>query len=254
MDSKPVNEGHTFSVRTAEGERELDIYSPEGFSVLADLWLRSGWHHRLSYEPTWLGIPVIQLPEDIVVLQELLWKVRPSVVIESGVAHGGALILYASILEMIGSGHVVGVDIEIRKYNRLAIESHPMSKRISLIEGNSTDASTLDLVRARVRPSDTVMVMLNSSHTRDHVLAELEAYSPLVTPGSFLIVFDGVMARVHDSPRAGHGWLQDNPLEAVSEFLRNHPEFVARSEYERMGVTHCHGGFLQRLDTGNGPA
>lgn len=250
MESRSKSIGHTFSVTTDDGaRRELDIYSPEGFEVLADLWLRSGWHHKLSYEPTWLGIPIIQLPEDIVILQELVWKVRPTLVIESGVAHGGALVLYASILELLGRGRVVGIDVEIRKYNRLAIESHPMSRRIQLVEGSSTDAEIVSAVARGVEPNDSVMVLLDSNHTREHVRAELESYAPLVTPDSFMIVFDSVMASVHDSPRAGTGWAHDNPLAAVDEFLLDHPEFERCPEYERLGVTHCHGGFLRRRDT-----
>src|SRR5664279_3126025 len=127
-------------------EREIDIYSPEGFDVLANLWTRSGWQRRLSYEVTWLGIPIIQLPEDILMVQELIWKIRPDVIIESGVAHGGALVLYASILELLGRGRVIGLDIEIRKYNRLAIESHPMARRIDLVEGSSTASATVEAV------------------------------------------------------------------------------------------------------------
>jgi len=245
-DNQPATVGHTFTVRAVDGDRELDIYSPEGYAVLADLWLRSGWHHKLSYEVTWLGIPIIQLPEDIVILQELLWKVRPTVVVESGVAHGGALILYASILEMLGRGRVIGIDVEIRKYNRLAIESHPLSRRIHLIEGSSVDPETVAAVTARIEPSDTVMVMLDSNHTRDHVRAELEHYAPFVTPDSFLVVFDSVMERVQDSPRAGVGWDEDNPLTATYDFLAVHPEFERCAEYERLGVTYCHGGFLRR--------
>ena len=189
MENLPTSTGHTFTVQIDARDQEFDIYSPEGFSVLADLWLRSGWHHKLSYEVTWLGIPIIQLPEDMVILQELIWKVRPTVVVESGVAHGGALVLYASILEMIGQGRVIGVDVEIRKYNRLAIESHPLSRRISLIEGSSVDPGTVAAVAEQLDPSDNVMVMLDSNHSRDHVRAELETYAPFVTPDSFIVVF-----------------------------------------------------------------
>src|SRR5664279_4923652 len=135
-------------------EREIDIYSPEGFDVLANLWTRSGWQRRLSYEVSWLGIPIIQLPEDILVVQELVWKNRPDVIVESGVAHGGALILYASLLELLGRGRVIGVDIEIRKYNRLAIQSHPTSTRINLLEGSSTDPDTLAKVRRLIQPNE----------------------------------------------------------------------------------------------------
>lgn len=253
MDRPLKATGHIFTVPTEDGDRELDIYSREGFSVLADLWLRSGWHHKLSYEPTWLGIPIIQLPEDIVILQELVWKVRPTLVIESGVAHGGALILYASILELLGRGRVIGIDVEIRKYNRLAIESHPMSRRIQLIEGSSTDPETIATVAGFVEPNDSIMVLLDSNHTREHVRAELETYASLVTPDSFLIVFDSVMASVHDSPRAANGWAIDNPLMAINDFIQEHPEFERCPEYERLGVTHCHGGFLRRRAASSRP-
>ena len=137
--------GQHFQVTTSEGLQDLDIYTEEGFQALAELWTRAGWERKLSYEVTWLGIPIIQLPEDIVMLQELVWRLAPDVVIESGVAHGGALLLYASILELQRRGRVIGIDVEIRKYNRLAIESHPLSDRITLLEGSSTSA---DVVRA----------------------------------------------------------------------------------------------------------
>jgi cephalosporin hydroxylase len=236
----------TFSAVVDGEHRELDVYSEEGFRVLSNLWLRSGWQQRYSYEVTWLGIPVIQLPEDVTLMHELLWKVRPDVVVECGVAHGGALVLYASVLELLGKGHVVGVDVEIRKYNRLAIESHPLSHRITLIEGDSVDSSTLDLVRSHVRPGDCVLVVLDSLHTRAHVAAELEAYAPLVTPSSYLVVFDGVMSVVADAPSAGVDWQTDNPMTAVDEFLARDDGFERDPIYDRLGVTYCPGGFLRR--------
>lgn len=230
------------------GERVVDIYTPEGFEILADLFTRAGWQNKLSYEVTWLGIPIIQLPEDILIVQELIWRVRPEVIVECGVAHGGALVLYASILELLGRGHVVGVDVEIRKYNRLAIESHPLARRIRLIEGSSTDATTIGIVRDSIEPGQRTMVMLDSNHSRDHVRAELELYAPLVSPGSYLIVFDEVMTMVADAPNGQTAWTDDNPLEAVRDFLSTHPEFVADPAPERLGVTYCRGGFLRRLD------
>ena len=227
----------------------MDIYSEEGFRVLSQLWTRSNWHSRLSYEVTWLGIPIIQLPEDMVVMQELIWKVRPDVIVEAGVAHGGALVLYASILELLGRGRVIGVDVEIRKYNRLAIEAHPLSHRIQLIEGDSLAEETVEAVRSRIRPGERVMVALDSAHNREHVLGELRRYAPLVTPNSYLVVFDAVMGLVADAPSAGDGWDQDNPLEAVREFLDGTADFEVDRSYERLAVTYCHGGFLRRRDT-----
>ena len=239
--------GRIVTVQMPDGPRDVDIYTREGFEVLCDLWTRSGWQSRVSYEVTWLGVPVIQVPEDIVMVQELVWKVRPDVIIESGVAHGGALILYASLLELMGRGRAIGIDVDIRKYNRLAIQSHPLSRRITLIEGSSVAEATVEQVRGLVKPTDVVLVMLDSNHTRDHVLAELELYGPLVTPGSYLVVFDEVMPMVADAPNGKPTWDEDNPLEAVRDYLARHPEFVSDPEYERLGVTYCRGGFLRRL-------
>lgn len=184
----------------------------------------------------------------MVIMQELVWRLRPDVVVECGVAHGGALVLYASILELIGKGRVVGVDVEIRKYNRLAIESHPLSRRIELVEGSSIDDEVLRRVEEGVRGRDTVLVALDSRHSRDHVREELERYAPLVTPGSYLVVFDTVMPLVADAPAAGEAWDRDNPLEAIRDFLRSHPQFEVDRTLERLGATYCHSGFLRRLD------
>lgn len=235
-----------FTVRGGGVERTLDAYTEEGFLALAELWTRAGWQRKISYEVTWLGVPIIQLPEDILMLQELVWKVRPDVIVESGVAHGGALVLYASLLELLGRGRVLGIDVEIRKYNRLAIESHPMSKRITLIESSSTDPDTLAEVAAAIGPDDQVLVMLDSNHSAEHVRAELEMYAPLVTSGSYAIVFDSVMTMVHDAPNGHPSWATDNPRTAVDDFLVTHPEFTQDRSYERLHVTYCRGGYLRR--------
>ena len=239
----------TIRVELPEGPEEVDIYSPEGFKVLSNLFTRSGWQQKVSYEPTWLGIPIIQTPEDIVMMQELLWKVRPDVVIECGVAHGGAVVLYASILELLGKGHVIGVDVEIRKFNRLALQSHPLSRRFSLIEGSSVDASTLAEVRRRIRPDDKVLVTLDSNHAAAHVAQELEMYSPLVTPDSYLVVFDGVMQVLTDAPGGSPAWDMDNPWHAVQAFLGSNDDFQIDPYYNRLKVTYCPGGFLKRVKT-----
>lgn len=238
--------GRVVTVQTESGPRELDIYSEEGFWALAHLWTRAGWQRRLSYEVTWAGVPIIQVPEDIVMLQELLWKVRPDVVVESGVAHGGALVLYASILELLGRGHVIGVDLEIRKYNRLALESHPLSKRITLVEGDSVADETVAAVRKLVRPGDCVVVALDSNHSRQHVAAELERYAPMVSPGSYMVVFDGVMPMVADAPSGVPAWRDDNPSAALDAFLEGNDEFEIDPSYNRLGVSYCPGGFVRR--------
>src|SRR5260370_4426316 len=150
-------------LNAGNGSRELDIYTPEGFKALSNLFTRSGWQQKISYEPTWLGIPIIQTPEDIVMMQELIWKVRPDVVIECGVAHGGALVLYASILDLIGKGRVIGVDVEIRKYNRPALQTHPLHRPFPLVEGSSSDPATPDQLRDMIQPTDPVLSPLYSN-------------------------------------------------------------------------------------------
>jgi len=234
-------------VNSANGSRELDIYTPEGFTALSNLFTRSGWQQKISYEPTWLGIPIIQTPEDIVMMQELIWKVRPDVVIECGVAHGGALVLYASILDLIGKGRVIGVDVEIRKYNRLALQSHPLSRRFTLVEGSSVDPATADQLRDMIQPDEKVLVALDSNHSAAHVAKELEMYAPMVTPESYLVVFDGVMQVLTDAPGGSPDWDKDNPWQAVQEFLDRNDEFEVDPYYNRLKVTYCPGGFLKRV-------
>lgn len=225
---------------------ETDIYSEDGFNALAELWTRSAWQRRISYRLTWMGIPIIQLPEDILMMHELICKVKPDVIVETGTAHGGTAIFYASMLELLGKGHVISVDIEIRKNNRLAIQAHPMSSRITLLEGSSTDEIVVAKVREMIRTGDRVLVALDSNHSFDHVRLELEKYAPLVTPGSYIVVFDGVMRILADAPSGKWEWASDNPSLAAEDFLGRHPEFEIDPYYNRMAATYCPGGFLRR--------
>ena len=233
---------------TCEGtSRTVDLYSPGGLEMIASLWIKLAAQYRLMYEPTWLGIPIIQFPTDIVMMQELIWKLRPDVIVECGLAHGGSAVLYASICELLGKGRVIGIDVEVRQYNRVAIQSHPMSKRIEIIEGSSIDPSTVALVKKRVSGAQTVLVALDSNHSREHVLQELSLYHEIVTPGSYLVAMDGAQAHVWDVPRGKKEWKDDNPLRAIHEFLREHPEFRIDPHYTRMHITSCPDGFLRRL-------
>jgi cephalosporin hydroxylase len=203
----------------------LDLYSKEAFDIIADLWVRTGWVRKYSYGFTWLGRPLIQLPDDMVRTQEAIFQIKPDIIIETGIAHGGSLVFYASLMEMMGKGRIIGLDIDIRAHNRAAIEAHPMMKRITMIEGNSVSDAVVGQVKALIRPGDTVMLILDSNHTAAHVAAELEAYAPLVTPGSYILSQDGVMQLVAGAPRAPAEWATDNPITAVHAFLANHPEF-----------------------------
>ncbi|MBM3560526.1 MAG: hydroxylase [Alphaproteobacteria bacterium] len=224
----------------------VDLYSREGLDLLSNLWLKSAAEHRVMYEPTWLGRPVIQFPTDIVAIQELLWRIRPDVVIETGVAHGGSLVLSASILQLLGRGKVIGVDIEIGPHNRAAIEAHPLKHRIELIEGSSIAGDTVAAVRASASEAETVLVFLDSSHTVNHVRQELEIYSPLVTPGSYLVAHDGSQAWVWDIPRGKLDWKDDHPLKAIHAFLAEHPEFSIDPHWTRYGITSSPDGWLKR--------
>lgn len=235
--------------------RTLAFDSPEAFEILSSLWMRCAWETKYLYTFTWFGRPIIQLPDDMFRVQEVLYRLRPDVVIETGIAHGGSLVYYASIFEAMGHGRVIGVDVEIRPHNRAALEAHELKKRIELIEGDSVAAPTLDKVRALMRAGETAIVFLDSNHTRKHVLAELEAYASFVSPGSYIVATDGIMRDVADSPRAGHGWLHDNPYEAARDFLATHPEFTEgqppwafdESAGLRSGVTQWPGAWLQRI-------
>lgn len=210
----------------ADGIR-LDLYGKEAFELISELWLKTSWHQKYSYTFTWLGRPIIQHPEDLVRLQEAIFTLRPDVVIETGVAHGGSLIFYASLLKAMGSdGRVVGIDIDIRPRNRDAIESHPLASYISLLEGDSAAPEVVNRASAFVRPGDKVLVILDSSHARAHVAKELEAYAPLVSPGSYIVATDGIMGLVHDTPRGKPEWISDNPTQAAKDFAARHPEFV----------------------------
>lgn len=232
----------------SDGERStVDLYSRAGLDMLTNLWTKAAAEHRLMYEPTWLGRPIIQFATDVVAIQEMLWKVQPDVVIETGVAHGGSLVLSASILELIGKGKVIGIDIEIRPHNRAAIEAHPLKKRIELIEGSSISPETLAKVRGLIEGAKTVLVMFDSNHTRAHVLEELRLYSPLVTPGSYMVAHDGAQEWVWDIPSGKAAWKNDGPLDAIREFLASNRAFQVDSHYTRLGITSSPEGYLRRL-------
>jgi cephalosporin hydroxylase len=238
---------------SAEGRRERPLYSKEAFEILSRLWLKVGWNEKYPYTFSWMGRPVIQIPEDLIRVQEVIYRLRPDVIVETGVAHGGSLIFYASLCKVLGKGRVVGVDIEIRPHNRRAIEAHELFPWITLIEGDSTAPETLSRVAAAVAPGGVVMVILDSNHTRQHVLAELEAYHRLVSPGSYVVAADGSMQFLGDVPRGKREWDRDNPVTAVREFLQQHPEFVPEipswpfnESALTENITHWTGGWLRR--------
>ena len=162
-------EAGTLIEETQAGAETFDLYSREAFERISRQWVKVGWDQGYSYTFSWMGRPVIQLPEDMIRIQEVIWRLAPDVVIETGVAHGGSLVFYAGLLAALGKGRVIGVDVEIRPHNRAAIEAHPMSGRIQLVEGSSTAPETVAAVRAAIAPGETVLVILDSNHSRDHV-------------------------------------------------------------------------------------
>jgi len=229
-------------VETPNGEEIYPMDSPEAFAIISRAWLRSGWDNKYVYSFSWMGRPVIQLPEDLLRIQEVIYSVKPDVLIETGVAHGGSLIFYASLFKAMGRGRVIGVDIEIRPHNRQAIEAHELFEYITLLEGSSVDPAIVGQVQAMVRPGETVMVALDSSHTKAHVLAELECYAGLVSPGSYIIATDGIMGDLVGAPRSQPDWAENNPRAAAQEFAARHPEFVCEAPvfpFNEGNITEC---------------
>ena len=207
-------------------EQTMPMASAEAFAAASKAWLRVGWDTKHVYSFTWMGRPIIQLPEDMVRLQELIWSEKPDVLIETGIAHGGSLIFYASLFEAMDHGRVIGVDIEIRPHNRTAIESHSMIKRISMIEGSSIAPDVVDQVKKLVRDGEKVMVVLDSNHSREHVLGELRAYAPLVPVGGYMVATDGIMQDLVGAPRGNEDWHINNPQQAAREFVGSDDRFV----------------------------
>ena len=215
-------EGRTLSV---DG-RKLDLYSDEGFKLLSDLWVKVGWNQKYSYSFSWLGAPIIQLPEDMIRYQEAVVACKPDVIIETGVAHGGSAIYSASLCKLLGKGRVIAVDIEIKPHNRARIEQHPLADLITLIVGSSTAPGVVAQVKGLIKPGESVLVVLDSDHSYKHVADELAAYAPMVTAGSYIIATDGVMRDLEDAPRGKPGWGKDNPAQAAIDFAGGHSEFV----------------------------
>jgi cephalosporin hydroxylase len=204
----------------------FNLYTKESFELISQQWLKIGWNQKSIYTFTWMGRPIIQLPDDMIRLQEVIYHIKPDVIFETGVAHGGSLIYHASLCKAMEKGRVIGVDIEIRPHNRKAIESHELFPYITLIEGSSTDNDIIAQVKSLVKSDETVLVILDSNHTKQHVLDELNAYHHLVKPGSYIVATDGIMKDVNNVPRGVSDWDVDNPAAAATEFVQKHPEFV----------------------------
>jgi cephalosporin hydroxylase len=249
-----------------EVRRNIESLGRDGdLQALSRIWIRESASHRWSYNFQWLGRPAIQFPNDAWAMQELIWAVRPDIIVETGIAHGGSLVFSASMLALLDMAdaieagltidprtskrRVIGVDIDIRAHNRAAIEAHPLSSRIRMIQGSSIDHTTVDQVRSAVGDAQRVLVCLDSNHTHDHVLAELHAYAPLVTPGSYCVVFDTIVDDMPASLFPDRPWgPENNPKTAVREYLRSHPNFmIDKSIDHKLQISVAPDGFLKRL-------
>ena len=262
----------------AECERNVAAYAGDGaWQELSRQWLQRAFEQKYMYNFTWLGRPIIQTPIDMVGMQELIWSVRPDFVIETGIAHGGSLVLSASLLALLDycdaaaagavldpkrpARRVLGIDIDIRAHNRAALEAHPMAHRIDMIQGSSIDPGIVARVRAATTGYRKVLVLLDSNHTHEHVLAELEAYAPLASPGSYCVVFDTIVADMPDGVFKDRPWNRaDNPKTAVREYLRRLAEEGRKAAdgaplalavdwaFERkLMITVAPGGYLRRV-------
>lgn len=240
--------------------------SDAAFQTLSRDWLRESMQRQYVYNFDWMGRPIIQYPQDMVAMQELVWRVRPDLIVETGIAHGGSLVLSASLLALLDMSDaieagamldprasrrkVLGVDIDIRDHNRAAIEAHPMASRIAMIQGSAVAPEVVQQVRDFAQGYQRVLVCLDSMHTHAHVMGELEAYAPLVTPGSYCVVFDTFVEDMPPKFFADRPWdVGNNPKTAVHQWLAGHDEFEIDTEMEqRLQVTVAPHGFLRRKD------
>jgi len=243
----------TLSVEEDAKVSRHPLYSREAFELLSHEWLRLGWNQKHTYTFSWFGRPIIQLPEDLIRVQEVIYRLKPDVIVETGVAHGGTLVFYATLCKAMGRGRVIGIDIDIRAHNRAAIENHELAAYITLVSGDSIAAYTIAQVHSLVGAGEQALVILDSLHTKAHVAAELEAYCDLVKPESYVVATDGFMQFLSNVPRGTESWSWDHPSAAAAEFAAAHPEFVLEqppwpfNESElAANVTHWPSAWLRR--------
>ena len=210
-------------------------------------WFDKAFSYEYSYHFTWLGRPIFQFPQDLIALQELIWKIKPELIIETGIARGGSLIFSASMLEIIGKGEVIGVDIDIRKHNKIEIEKHHLFKRITMFEGPSTDKKIINEIKKIAKNKKKVFVLLDSNHTHKHVLSELRAYSPFVKKGGYIIVYDTMVEDMPKDSFPNRPWNKgDNPKTAIYEFLKKNNRFkIDKKIEEKLLITSSPDGYLK---------
>lgn len=227
------------------------LKADKDIQALSRIWIRETTPYKYTYNFTWMGRPIIQCPQDMIAMQEILWQVKPDLIIETGIAHGGSLIFYASMLELIGeNGQVLGIDLDIRQHNRVEIENHPMFRRITMIQGSSTDEEVAKQVYDFAKGKKRVLVALDSNHTHDHVFKELNLYSPLVTKDSYLLVFDTVVEDMPEDFFSDRPWGKgNNPKTAVWEFLKTNKRFEIDKDLEaKLLITVAPDGYLKCVE------
>jgi cephalosporin hydroxylase len=233
----------------AENRARIAAMAQDGaFQTLSREWFAASCRHRYSYHFTWLGLPIIQYPQDVMAMQEIIWRTRPQLIVETGIARGGSLVFFASMLELTGtSGRVVGVDIDIRSHNRAAIEAHALARSITMLEGSSIDDAIVRDIRAMARGVQSTLVVLDSNHTHEHVLRELELYSPLVRKGGYVIVMDTVVEDLPGELFPDRPWGPgDSPRTAVRAFLQRTDRFQVDEEIQsKLLLTVAPGGYLK---------
>ncbi|MBI3650473.1 MAG: cephalosporin hydroxylase family protein [Acidobacteria bacterium] len=236
----------SFEEEKAENIRRLGENSL--IAKTSNTWITEVSKYKYSYNFTWMGRPIIQFPQDILAMQEIIWRVQPDLIIETGIAHGGSLIFYASMLELIGgTREILGIDIEVRSHNRIELEKHPMYKRIKILEGSSVDSLVVEKVHNFAKGKERVLVILDSNHSHDHVLRELQLYAPLVSKGSYLVVFDTVIEDLPEDFFQDRPWGKgNNPKTAVHEFLKKNDRFEIDKEIEnKLLITVAPDGYLK---------
>lgn len=242
-----MNEIETFNREVEENVKQLGN-SPETRSLGIDFIAKTA-PCKYSYNFSWMGRPIIQFPQDMIAMQEIIWGVQPDLIIETGIAHGGSLIYYASLLELIGNGRVIGIDIDIRPHNRAEIEKHSMANRIEMLEGSSTDPRIVQKIRDTIQPGDSILLVLDSNHTHEHVKRELDLYADFVTIGSYCVVFDTVVEDMPEDSFPDRPWgIGDNPKTAVHEFLAETDSFeIDASIHQKLLITVAPDGYLKRV-------
>lgn len=244
------------NLTTVDGgsEHTCNLFSKAAFETISREWVRVGWSLRYYHNFSWFGHAVLQLPEDLVRLQEVVYGVRPDVIIETGVFRGGSLMFHATLCQALGKGRVIGIDQQIDAAQRESIQGHLLGSRISLVEGDSASPEVVSRVGQMIQPGESVLVILDSAHTKDHVARELECYSRFVTPGSYIIATDGIMRELADVPGGQPEWVSDNPVAAANEFVARHPEFQQQQPAWLFhagelteNVTYWPGAWLERM-------